>query len=175
LTGEILAVPYTYQFAVQVDGDQSFAIPPSPNGGWDGYIDAGPGVHIGQSIVDGNAFGDPFEIDAGQSGRVHILIDASGTVLTVEPVDTATLKVTKTDANGSPIGGACFTVYIGDKVAGQECDVSDGNDGTTSIRFPNSVPGGDLTLAETGPPPHVADLTIHLGPGDNQIQVTSGG
>jgi hypothetical protein len=176
-TGEVLAVPYTNQIEVQIDGGQSFVVSPSPNGGWDGYVDAGPGSHSGQFIADGNPIGDPFDFDGGQSGRVHIVIDGNGNVQTVESVDTATLAVTKTGDDG-PIPGSCFTVYAKNKVAGQECDASDGDDGVTTINFPNGVPSGALTLAETRTAegqPEAEDQRVRLQAGDNQVEVNVSG
>src|SRR5215216_702815 len=177
-TGEILAVPYTNVVEVLIDGGQSFTLPPAPGGGWDGYVDAGSGGHSAQLIVDGAQFGDSFDVDGGDSGRVHIVVDGNGNVQNVEPVQTATLTVFKSDENGNSLTGSCFSVYAGDNVAGQECDVSDDEDGSTTINFPNGIPSGRLTLAESLVPEGQAeaeDQRVSLDPGDNQVQVTVGG
>ncbi len=177
-TGEVIAAPYANQVEIQVDGGQTFVLPPAPGGGWDGYIDVGPGSHTVQVFVDGQTFVDPFEFDGGDSGRVHVAIDENGNIQTVELVAPASLTVIKTDENGNTLTGSCFTVYAGDNVAGQECDASDGEDGSTTIRFPNGVPGGSLTLAESRIPDGQAeaeDQSVDLDEGDNQVQVTVGG
>ncbi|MEA2525931.1 MAG: hypothetical protein QOF73_3158, partial [Thermomicrobiales bacterium] len=177
-TGEVIAAPYTNLVEIQIDGAQLVTLPPAPDGGWDGYVDAGPGSHSAQFFVDGQALGEPIELDGGQTGRVHVVIDAGGNVQTIEAVQTATLTVFKSDENGDPLPGSCFTVYSRNDVAGQECDTSDGDDGSTTISFLNGIPSGRLSLAETRAPegqPEAEDQPIDINPGDNQVQVIAGG
>src|SRR5262249_60955120 len=118
-TGQVIAAPYTNQLEIQIDGGQPILVPPSPNGGWDGYVDAGPGGHKGQFVLDRNPQGSEFDLDGGQSGRVHIVVDQNGNVQTVQSVETATLTVTKTGDSG-PNSGSCFTVYSKNTDARQE-------------------------------------------------------
>ena len=177
-TGEIVGAPFANQVDIQIDGGQSFTLAPSADGGCDGYLDVGRGDHSAQFILNGEAAGDPFTITGGQSGRAHVVIDSGGNVQTVEPVDSATLTVTKTDDNGNVLTGSCFSVYTRNGVAGQECDTSDGEDGSTTIQFPNGIPGGRLTLSESFVPDgqgEVEDQRLNLDTGDNQVQVSASG
>ncbi|HRA48404.1 MAG TPA: SpaA isopeptide-forming pilin-related protein, partial [Thermomicrobiales bacterium] len=92
----------------------------------------------------------------------------------IEPV---VLNITKTDDQGNALTGSCFSVYDGDKVAGQACDTDDGEDGVTQIRFSLGV-GNGLQLAESSTPdgqPVAEPQDVDLGPGVNNITVTAGG
>ena len=48
--------------------------------------------------------------------------------------------------------GACFALFDQDnRLIGQECDESDGADGSTTITFPNGVAEGTYRLARSQP------------------------
>src|SRR5690606_22401341 len=99
--------------------------------------------------------------------------DANGNILQAGGVDTGQLQVFKTDDEGNPQAGACFAVSGGGGVASQACDSSDGSlDGSTTLYFPNGIPGGG-NLVETFTPDgqDAADpQQIGLSPGFNQAQ-----
>jgi hypothetical protein len=176
-TGEVIAAPYANQLELQTSSG-TVLIPPSPNGGWDGYVSVSPGGDNAQLIADGQAFGDPFQIDGGNPGRIHITLGSDGSVQNVEAVEPATLTVYKTDDNGNALTGSCFSVYAGNNVAGQDCDASDGEDGATTINFPNGVSSRADELAESLTPdgqPEADDQSVDLSPGDNQVTVTVSG
>ncbi|HET7056134.1 MAG TPA: SpaA isopeptide-forming pilin-related protein, partial [Thermomicrobiales bacterium] len=175
-TGEIYAVPVTNQIELSTDLGQ-FPMQPNKDGGAFAVIDAQPNSSFGAHVIlDGNPVGDVVTVDTGDSGRVVVTMDQNGS-LKSDSVEQSTLTVTKTDADGNPLPGACFSVYDGKDVAGQGCDSSDGEDGSTRIEFPVGA-GNGLELRETRTPDgqeRADSQDIDLNPGDNQVTVTAGG
>lgn len=91
----------------------------------------------------------PAVVTADQAVDVPV---QSASLVVTEPAqdfpELGNLIVTRTDANGNPVGGACFAL-INDEgtVIGEQCD--DDGDGTTII---NQVPEGTYTLRESRTP-----------------------
>ncbi len=173
LTGEIYHAPILNQVELSTDLGQ-FPMTPDADGGYFTVINTDPGIAFGaQVVLDGNPVGDIASVDSGNVGRVVVTFDSGGNIDS-ESVEPAALTVTKTDADGNPLTGSCFSVYDGDEVAGQACDTDDGEDGSTRIAFPLGV-GGGLTLAESRTPDG-QDVSpsqdISIDPGENQIGVT---
>ena len=175
-TGEIYAVPVNNQVELSTDLGQ-FPMQPDKDGGFFAIVDGQPNGSFGaQVILDGNPVGDIVTVNTGDSGRAVVKMDKDGN-LSADSVEPATLTVTKTDADGNPLTGACFTVYDGNNVAGQGCDASDGEDGATRIEFPIGV-GNGLKLQESRTPDNqerADSQDIDINPGDNQVTVTAGG
>ncbi|MER3437213.1 MAG: hypothetical protein C4346_06270, partial [Chloroflexota bacterium] len=177
-TGEVRAIPLSHQVALVTDVGQIVMLP-LPDGSWEAYFDAPPGALSLQVLLDGAPVAEG-RVAAEPPGRVHVVVDETGNVVTAESVQPAQLAVTKTDGQGNPLpGDNCFAVYAGDKVASQRCDPNDGQtDGVTTLMFPNGIPSGRLTLAETLTDPSqqpVEDQRIRLRPGNNEITVSIGG
>lgn len=177
-TGEVRAIPLLHQVELVTDAGQITMLP-LPDGSWEAYFDAPPGALSLQVLFDGAPVSEG-RVAVEPPGRVHVVVDENGNVVTAESVEPAQLTVTKTDEQGNPLpGDNCFAVYAGDKVASQRCDPNDGQtDGVTTLMFPNGIPSGRLTLAETLTDPSqqpVEDQRIRLRPGDNEVTVSTGG
>ena len=111
-TGEIYAVPVNNQVELSTDLGQ-FPMQPDKDGGFFAIIDGQPNGSFGaQVILDGNPVGDIVTVNTGDSGRAVVKMDKDGN-LSADSVEPATLTVSKTDADGNPLTGACFTVYDG--------------------------------------------------------------
>ncbi|MBX3072191.1 MAG: hypothetical protein KF883_16935, partial [Thermomicrobiales bacterium] len=156
-----------------------FPMLPGPQGTYEIFFNSAPDVPITiQPIAFGELTGESAQTAAGDSGRIHVALNAAGQIQVAEAVQTATLDVFKTDQAGSPLGGACFTAYGGgDTVAGQACDVSDGSlDGTTRINFANGVPSGNVDIVESFTPDGdtVSDSQpFDLSSGNQQLQMVA--
>jgi uncharacterized surface anchored protein len=175
-TSEIYAAPVLNQVELSTDLGQ-FPMSPNDDGGYFAVIDADPGAQFGaQVIMDGNPVGDIASVDAGSGGRVIVTLEENGN-LESEAVEPAVLTVAKTDGDGNPLPGACFSAYDGNDLVGQGCDVSDGDDGQTRIEFPFGAEGRlDLRESRTPEGQETAEAQdIELDPGENQATATVGG
>jgi uncharacterized surface anchored protein len=175
LTGAVTVVPYVNRAELQIDGGLTVPLPPAPAGGWDGFLTVGPGQHEAALLVDGNPAGT-YPLDGGDSGRVHIVVGTDGS-LGATTVTPASLTVKLADGEGNPLPGACFAVVgDGDRLLGQECDATDGDDGATAIRFPNGIEPGAYTVVQTGPVEDVPDQALNWAEGDTEkeLPVTAG-
>ncbi|MGH2548856.1 MAG: MSCRAMM family protein, partial [Thermomicrobiales bacterium] len=91
---------------------------------------------------------------------------------TPPPTSTGTLVVKKVGPNGQPLGGACFSLRVGQTTkVPSTCDNADGaNDGTITF---NNVPTGTYTLHETVKPSadyqSAADVSVTI----NKDQTTT--
>lgn len=177
-TGEITGAASSNKVDLQT-GAGTVAMAPDGNGAFTAAVSGQAGGALtAQVIVDGQPAGPPQQINAGPSGRVKVTADLKGQIQGADQIQTATLTVAKTGADGSPAAGSCFGVFAGGTLAGQACDGDDGaEDGTTTINFPNGVPSG-ATLRETKTPDGGTagkDQPVNLQPGPNQAVVAIGG
>ncbi len=163
-------------FEIVTDVGQ-FQMLPAPQGTYEVYFNSPPDSPITiQPLLLGEPTGETAQATAGDSGRIHVVLNSAGQIQTAEAVQTATLDVVKADQNGNPMPGACFTAYGGgDSVAGQACDSADGSlDGWSRISFPNGLPDGNVDLVETSTPdgqPLSDPQSIDLGSGAQQLQM----
>jgi uncharacterized surface anchored protein len=144
------------------------------NQGSDGAPDAGviavddlpPGTY--DLAVDSVPAG--FQPGEGLSG---VTVE-SGQVTEVDltlAIETGSIQVIATDANGNPIGGACWALLDGDTEVAAQCD-DDTNGGIANDGFATftSVPPGNYTLAETQAPDGflpVDDRQVTIVAGEN--------
>jgi hypothetical protein len=176
LTGAVTAVAFVNVGELQIDDGALLPLPPAPAGGFDGYLDVGSGPHTAQFFVDGQPMGEPIPFDGGEHGRVHVVLGIDG-IPHVDPVTPASLTVRLADGDGNPVPNACFAVVgDGDRLLGQECDASDGDDGATAIRFPNGIEPGAYTVVQTGPVEGVPDQALDWAEEETErdLPVTAG-
>ncbi len=120
-TVELRSVPIVHQVELVTDAGQ-FSMIPLPDGMWEAFFDAPPGPLFLQVIVDGAPVSQD-QVVVEPPGRVHVVVDENGNLVTAESVEPARLAIIKTDEQGNPLpGDNCFAVYAGDKVASQRCD-----------------------------------------------------
>ena len=178
-TGAIVAAPVVNVFELATDFG-NYPMAPTADGNFEAFVDAQPDSQFNaQVLIDGNPATDPVVLDAGPRGRVHVVADGSGNISAADAVAPTQLLVEKYDEGGNPLPGACFAVYDNrDSVLAQACDLDDGEDGLTTLNFPNGVNARSTTLAETFTPDGQAtadDQDISLDAGGNQIQVVVSG
>lgn len=154
LTGQIFTRSYNAWLEVQLDGDpqRTFDVPPSPDPtiAFEAYLDIGSDTHEAQLLVDGTPQGNAFQFDGGESGRLRLVVGADWTVQAADEVTPGHLTIRLTDGEGNPANGACFAVLDAQNgLAGQDCDVSDGDDGATTIDFPRGIAPGNYTLTQS--------------------------
>jgi hypothetical protein len=111
--------------------------------------------------------------DIDTDGRYRVVVSSDGTDARFAPVTPAAVEVTKLDAAGNALPGACFAVLDQRGVlTGQACDGDDGaDDGLITIGFPNGVPAGSYLLRQTadgGVP--IADQSVDLSEGTVQVE-----
>ncbi|HQY31511.1 MAG TPA: SpaA isopeptide-forming pilin-related protein, partial [Thermomicrobiales bacterium] len=176
-TGEIYAASISQLTELQTDFGTQPMFPEKDGDKFFAIVDGDPGTAFtAQVLVNGEPTGDPGQFTIGSGSRIRITSNANGR-LDSKDIEPVVLNITKTDDQGNALTGSCFSVYDGDKVAGQACDTDDGEDGVTQIRFSLGV-GNGLQLAESSTPdgqPVAEPQDIDLGPGVNNITVTAGG
>ncbi|MGE3798433.1 MAG: SpaA isopeptide-forming pilin-related protein, partial [Thermomicrobiales bacterium] len=163
-------------FEIQTDVGQ-FQMLPGPQGTFEVFFNSPADTPITiQPLISGQPTGESAQAAAGDSGRIHVVLNSAGQIQLAEAVQTATLDIVKTDQGGNPIGGACFTAYGGgDTIAAQACDSADGaNDGAVRLNFPNGLPSGDVDIVESYTPEgQIASdpQQIDLSSGAQQLQM----
>jgi len=173
-TGRIIAAPRPVRAQVSSDAG-TIELRPIEHGRFEGYFDAPAGTVPFKVLLNGQpVVEDQIELD--QDSRVHIVVAADGTIVTIETVTPAALTVTRTNTNGAAVPGSCFAVLAADgNLASQTCDADDGvADGLTTIAFPNGLQAGSYTLRETLAPEGATpapDQPVELVAGDNRVTV----
>ncbi len=179
LTGEITAEPVTHRATLVTDQGDRHDMAPARRGGYETSFDAQPGNYGFQILFDDQPVAqDTISLDA--PSRVIVTVDDQGAVTGKDTVQDTVLTVTKSDASGAPLAGACFAVLTrDDQLAGQGCDGDDGAaDGQTRLRFPSGLATDSYGLQEVATPDG-QDASerqrIDLGPGAFTAEATTGG
>ena len=176
-TGEIYASSISQTTELQTDFGTQPMFPEADANKFFAFIDGDPGAGFtAQVLVDGNPAGDPQQYTIGDGSRILIEASKAGK-LDSKDIQPVVLNVTKTDADGNPLTGSCFSVYDGNNVAGQACDADDSEDGVTQIRFSRGVGNNGLKLAESLTPDGqetAPEQDIQLTPGVNDVAVVAG-
>ena len=179
LTGAIRAVPVEHRVEIATDLGQRLPLAPTRQGDYRVTFDAPAGTYGFQTVVDGQPVAtDTISLDQPQ--RVEIETDDSGNVTVKDTLRDTTLEVTRTDAAGTPLPGACFAVLDGNGgLLAQACDADDGQaDGVVRLRVPDGLAQGRYTLRETRTPDGAqpaADQRVDLGPGGQRVTVQTAG
>ncbi|MDQ3779764.1 MAG: SpaA isopeptide-forming pilin-related protein, partial [Chloroflexota bacterium] len=177
-TGAIVTEPVEQRLEVVTDNGDRIALAPSSRGGYVAFFDSPAGTYGIQILVDEQPVGQD-QISLDQPSRVVLETDQSGAITTLQTVDGTLLSVAKRDDAGTPLSGSCFAVLARDNtLQGQACDADDGEDGTTTLRFPNGLPAGSYDLNEVLTPDGQDEADgqeIDLGPGRYAAEAVVGG
>lgn len=178
-TGEITAEPVGQRAALVTDLGQSVALAPAAGGGYEASFDAPAGAHGFQVLFDDQPVAqDVISLDAGS--RVSVAVDANGAVVGLGTVEGTSIAISKVDAAGGALPGACYAVLDGGEPAGRACDGDDGvADGQTALRVPDGLAASGYELVESSTPdgqePAEAQR-LDLGPGGFAVEaVVAGG
>ncbi|HSH21771.1 MAG TPA: SpaA isopeptide-forming pilin-related protein, partial [Candidatus Caenarcaniphilales bacterium] len=141
------------------DGDQLTAVVVAPGGDFPFEFVLNGEPQGGQSV-----FLDP--------GRYRLTFDQDGNLLDSEQLTEGTLSITRADG----ATGACYQLRREDEVVNQACDVDDGDDGVTTMTFPEGLEPGGHTLIETTTPEgaETAGIDLELTEGDNTVEIPAG-
>jgi uncharacterized surface anchored protein len=172
---DISATGYSGDYSLSIDGYGDVALFPAGDGEAEAYVDGFGGDYPYSVLLDGEPTGQEGVVTL-DVGRVLIQLDTDSGAVGAEVVQSASLTVSVTDADGQVATGGCFGVFDGSEFVRQACDADDGfEDGQIVIDFPNGAPAGSLDLSQTLTPEGqetADDQSVNLGGGDAFASVT---